>query len=132
MARGHYSKKIDDPSKTSKARGSDLRVHFKNTRETVMALRGMSLRQAQKYLEQVLDHKAAIPFRRFTGGVGRHAQAKVYNATQCRWPKKSVEVVIGLLKNLESNAEVLFSFHLFGQLLFYNSVWKRFSQGLHS
>jgi ribosomal protein uL22 len=90
----------------AKARGSDLRVHFKNTRETVMALRGMSLRQAQQYLERVTEHKDAIPFRRFNGGVGRHAQAKKHHVTQCRWPKKSVDVVLGLLKNLESNAEV--------------------------
>jgi len=70
-----------------------------------MALSGKSLREAQRYLSQVQEHKAAIPFRRHTGGIGRHAQAKVYNTTQCRWPKKSVDLVLGLLKNLESNAE---------------------------
>eukprot|EP00008_Paramoeba_atlantica_P011629 CAMPEP_0201483050 /NCGR_PEP_ID=MMETSP0151_2-20130828/7282_1 /ASSEMBLY_ACC=CAM_ASM_000257 /TAXON_ID=200890 /ORGANISM="Paramoeba atlantica, Strain 621/1 / CCAP 1560/9" /LENGTH=173 /DNA_ID=CAMNT_0047866009 /DNA_START=61 /DNA_END=582 /DNA_ORIENTATION=- len=106
MGRGNYSREPENPTKSCKARGSDLRVHYKNTRETVAALKGMSLRKAQRYLEQVLDHTAAIPFRRHTGGIGRHAQAKMYNTTQCRWPKKSCEVVLGLLKNVESNAEV--------------------------
>jgi large subunit ribosomal protein L17e len=90
--------------KSCKARGDSLRVHFKNTRETAMAIKGMSLEQANKYLNDVLAHKAAIPFRRFNGGPGRKAMAKNYNADQVRFPKKSVEVVLGLLQNAESNA----------------------------
>ena len=34
----------------------------------------------------------------------------MYNTTQVRWPKKSCEVVLGMLKNLQSNAEVCFFF----------------------
>ena len=65
-------------------RGSNLRVHFKNTRETAMALKGMTLGRAQKYLNNVIAHKEAIPMRRFMGGPGRHAQAKIYGVSQCR------------------------------------------------
>merc|ERR1712080_172696 len=46
-----------------------------------------------------------IPFRRFMGGVGRHAQVKVHGTSQGRWPKKSAEFLLHLLKNAESNAE---------------------------
>ncbi|KAJ3130754.1 60S ribosomal protein L17 [Physocladia obscura] len=91
---------------TVKARGSYLRVHFKNTRETAAAIKGLNLKKAVEYLEAVKDHKRAIPFRRFSGGVGRTAQAKEFGATQARWPVKSAEFVLGLLKNAESNAEV--------------------------
>ena len=85
-----------------------MRVHFKNTRESAMAIRNMELNKAKKYLEDVLAHKRVIPFRRFCGGVGRTAQAKNEGQTtaQGRWPKKSVELLLGLLKNAESNAEV--------------------------
>merc|ERR1712182_54657 len=62
--------------------------------------------KAKKYLEDVLEKKQAIPFRFFNGCVGRHAQAKMTNATQCRWPKKSCQFLLHLLKNAESNAEV--------------------------
>merc|ERR1712236_188236 len=41
----------------------------------------------------------------FMGGVGRHAQAKVHGTSQGRWPKKSAEFLLHLLKNAESNAE---------------------------
>merc|ERR1712224_748519 len=39
------------------------------------------------------------------GGVGRHAQAKHWKTSQGRWPKKSAEFLLHLLKNAESNAE---------------------------
>ena len=85
-----------------------MRVSFKNTRETAMAIKNMTLPGAKKYLEAVLDHKRCIPFRRFCGGVGRTAQAKNEGSTngQGRWPKKSVDLVMGMLTNLESNAEL--------------------------
>jgi large subunit ribosomal protein L17e len=91
----------------AKARGSDLRVHFKNTRETAAAIQGLGYRKAVQFLEDVVKHKQAVPFRRYNGGVGRHAQAKQHHlSTQARWPKKSAEFILGLLKNAESNAEV--------------------------
>lgn len=89
-----------------KARGSHLRVHFKNTRETAQTIKHMHLRRAVKYLKNVVEHKECVPFRRFTGGVGRCAQAKHHKTTQGRWPKKSAEFLLQLLKNAESNAEV--------------------------
>merc|ERR1712029_443069 len=87
------------------AKGSNLRVHFKNTRETAQAIKKMPLVRAVQYLENVLAHKEIVPFRRFMGGVGRHAQAKVHGTSQGRWPKKSAEFLIQLLRNAESNAE---------------------------
>jgi len=103
-----YAREPDNPTKSCKARGSDLRVHFKNTREAGFALKKKTLIEAKKFLEDVVDHKRAIPFRRFCGGVGRTAQAKNEGSTngQARWPAKSCEFLLGLLKNAESNAEV--------------------------
>merc|ERR1712184_192357 len=62
-----YAKEPENPAKSAKARGSYLRVHFKNTRET--------------------------------------AQAKQFKHVTGRWPKKSAEFLMQLLKNAESNAE---------------------------
>lgn len=78
-----------------------------NTRETAFALRKMPLVKAKRYLEDVLAHKQAIPFRRYCRGVGRTAQAKNRQSNgQGRWPAKSAKFVLDLLKNAESNAEV--------------------------
>ncbi|CAL2230786.1 unnamed protein product [Prunus armeniaca] len=102
-----YSREPDNITKSCKARGSDLRVHFKNTRETAFAIRKLPLVKAKRYLEDVLAHKQAIPFRRFCRGVGRTAQAKNRHSNgQGRWPVKSAKFILDLLKNAESNAEV--------------------------
>eukprot|EP01125_Pyxidicula_operculata_P010912 TRINITY_DN3580_c0_g1_i1.p1 TRINITY_DN3580_c0_g1~~TRINITY_DN3580_c0_g1_i1.p1 ORF type:complete len:179 (-),score=41.79 TRINITY_DN3580_c0_g1_i1:42-578(-) len=101
-----YSKTPENLTKSVFAKGSNLRVHFKNTRETAMAIKGMSLRKAQSYLNDVVEHKQAVPFRRFNGGPGRKAHAHMHkNVTQVRYPKKSCEFMLNLLKNAESNAE---------------------------
>ena len=81
---GRYSIEPDNATKSAKARGTNLRVHFKNTRETANALKRMPLNRAKTYLKNVIAKKEIIPFRRFMGGVGNHAQAKVHGTSQDR------------------------------------------------
>merc|ERR1711963_1331991 len=81
--------------------GSNLRVHFKNTREAAQAIKKMPLHRATTYLKNVMAQKEIIPFTRYMGGVGRHAQAKVHGTSQGRWPTKSAEFLLHLLKNAE-------------------------------
>ena len=109
-----YATDPENPTKSCKARGSYLRVHFKNTRETAQAVKKMHIRKAYRYLKDVIAKKQIVPFRRFSGGVGRKAQAKNHKHSQGRWPEKSAQFLFQLLKNAESNAEVkvLISFHL--------------------
>merc|ERR1712168_277846 len=103
-----YSVDPENAARSCKTKGSDLRVHFKNTHETAAAIKGMHLHKATAYLKAVIQHQRCIPFRRFCGGVGRTAQAKAFknSSAQGRWPKKSCELLLGMLKNAESNAEV--------------------------
>jgi len=108
-----YAREPESSTKTCKARGSDLRVHFKNTRETAKALQHLELRKAKKFLEDVIAHKQAVPFHKFCGGVGRTAQVngnfqgyKMVGDQQGRWPEKSCRFLLDLLRNAESNAEV--------------------------
>ncbi|CAG8606837.1 10604_t:CDS:2 [Ambispora gerdemannii] len=101
-----YSITPQNIEKSAKTRGAYLRVHFKNTREAAKSISGRKLLNAIKYLEDVKAHRQAVPFRRFNGGVGRCAQAKAFGATQGRWPAKSADFLLGLLKNVQSNAEL--------------------------
>ncbi len=80
-------------------------IRFQNTHETAQAIKHMPLRRAQRYLKSVTEKKECVPFRRFNGGVGRCAQAKQFGTTQGRWPKKSAEFLLQLLRNAESNAD---------------------------
>jgi len=103
-----YAREPADAEKSAKARASDLRISFKNMRETCMMLKGMQLETAQQYWKDVVAMKRCVVFRRFCGGVGRTAQAKNEGSTdgQGRWSKKCAEALLGLLENAKSNAEV--------------------------
>merc|ERR1711976_4692 len=88
------------------AMGVDLRVHYKNTYECGQAIKGMNLRAAQAYLADVVEKKQCVPFRKYTGCIGRTPQAKEFKMSQGRWPVKSAKIIIDLLRNAESNAEM--------------------------
>ncbi len=91
-----------------KARGDNLRVHFKHCREIAHTIKGMNAIRAREFLENVVAHKEAVPFRRYTGGTSRHAQGKAMKAPgNCvRWPEKASKLFLDLLRNAVANAEV--------------------------
>lgn len=70
------SREPDSAVKSSKSRGSSLRVHYQHMREISHQIKGMKLSKAKSYIEDVIDFKQIVPFTVYTGGVGRHAQAK--------------------------------------------------------
>jgi len=102
-----YSREPENPVKAAKARASDLRTSFKNMRETAMAIKGMELESARKYLNKVLEKKDVIPLRRFGGSAGRSRLCKLHgHFGPGRYPEKSVKHLLDILTNAESNAEV--------------------------
>ena len=98
-----YSRKPAEPTKSSCSKVNDLKAHFKNTYNTALAVKGMHLRKAINYMDQVLEHKAIVPFRKYYAQ--RHAQCKAFKANTGRWPEKSAKAVRLLLQNLKANAE---------------------------
>lgn len=78
---------------------------MQNTRETALAIKRMTLRRAQRFLKNVTEKKECVPFCRFNSGVGRTAQAKAWGTSIGRWPKKSADFLLQLLKNAEANAD---------------------------
>jgi large subunit ribosomal protein L17e len=69
-----YAANTITPENSARARGSYLRVSFKNTRETAQAINGWKLQRALQFLENVKEHKEAVPMRRYAGSTGRTAQ----------------------------------------------------------
>lgn len=102
-----YSVEPDAGVQTSKSRGSHLRVHFKHCREITHHIKGMKVKKAMKFMDDVLAFKAVVPFVKFTGGIGRKAQCKqsVAPAHNGRWPVKATAVVKDLLSNAIANGE---------------------------
>ncbi|KAK2762183.1 60S ribosomal protein L17 [Arachnomyces sp. PD_36] len=100
-----YAEQSISSAKSARSRGSYLRVSFKNTRETAQAINGWKLQRAVSFLENVLAHKEAVPMRRYAGSTGRCAQGKQFGVSKARWPVKSAEFLLSLLKNAEANAD---------------------------
>eukprot|EP00768_Dysnectes_brevis_P002243 gnl/Dysnectes_brevis/172_a199_7427.p1 GENE.gnl/Dysnectes_brevis/172_a199_7427~~gnl/Dysnectes_brevis/172_a199_7427.p1 ORF type:complete len:168 (+),score=45.96 gnl/Dysnectes_brevis/172_a199_7427:48-551(+) len=103
----HYSHNFAKDATIGKARSDSVRVSFKNTRETAMALKGMRVDKALQYLDDVIDKKRIIPFRRFIHGVGHHSQCKNEKWMVGRWPQKSCKQMIRILTNAAANAKSL-------------------------
>lgn len=95
----------DDARKVGKASGAHLRVHFKNAVEVVNAVRGMTVERAKAYLQNVLDHKEAIPIMSSKGGRGRHSQAKNLKVpgSTVFWPRNATKFVLDLIVNAAAN-----------------------------
>lgn len=98
-----YSRQPAEPTKSAKSKVKDMRVHYKNTYNTALMVKGMRIKKAISYMDQVLEHKAIIGFRKHYGQ--RHAQCKMVGFNTGRWPEKSVKAVKELLINLKANSE---------------------------
>uniref|UniRef100_H0XYA8 Large ribosomal subunit protein uL22 n=1 Tax=Otolemur garnettii TaxID=30611 RepID=H0XYA8_OTOGA len=81
-------------------------MHFAtNNLQTDLAIKGMHIRKATKYMKDATLKKQCVPLRRYNGGVGRCAQAKQRGWTQVSGPK-CVEFLLHMLKNAEITAEL--------------------------
>jgi large subunit ribosomal protein L17e len=102
-----YSVEPEVPEKTAKSRGSHLRIHFKHCREIAHHTSGMNTEKALRFCDDVLAFKTTVPFARYTGGIGHHAQAKQHKTpgNAGRWPVKAMQVYKDLLSNAVANAE---------------------------
>merc|ERR1711966_295457 len=100
-----YSRKPAEPTKSAMSKVNDLRVHYKNSYNVARACKGLKVNKAIEYMDACLEHRQIIPFRVYTGGVGRHALCKVFKHELGRWPEKSIKAVKDLLINLRANAQ---------------------------
>jgi len=86
-----------------RASARDLRVSFKEMVELARELRGKSLEDARRVLEDVIALRRPIPFRRYKKEVGHRRQLQGWKAG--RYPVKAAKLVMKLLKSAEANAE---------------------------
>ena len=92
-----------DPDKTAKAAGRHMRCSPKHSREICNYIRGMMLDKAMELLEQVIEEKTWIPYRRHKKKRGHHPGMK-------KWPSgghpvKASENILAVLRNAEANAD---------------------------
>jgi len=93
---------LDDES-IARTSGRDLRVSPKAAREICREIRGMWLRDARHLLQDVVEKRRPIPYRRHQKEVAHRAGIVGWYAG--RYPVKTAQVCLRLIDGLEANAE---------------------------
>ncbi len=92
-----------DPEKTVLASAREIDISHKHGREICTAIRGMLVHRAKTYLEEVLEMKRSVPFKRYKLKVGHRSD--LVKADAGRYPVKAAKEILNLLNSLEKNAE---------------------------
>lgn len=93
--------KKESNEKTARAYGSALPISTKQSIEICNFIRGKNLNKAIAHLKRVLEMKGAIPYKRFTDGVGHKP-----GIASGRYPQKASKHILELLESVKSNASV--------------------------
>lgn len=93
----------EDIGKVAKASGRSLKISPKHSREICKAINGMELEEAKDYLEDVIEMKQAVPFRRHNKKVGHKRGLEGWPTG--RYPVKAASQILDVLINAEANAE---------------------------
>lgn len=98
-----YSFQGYDPAIHVRASLREVDVSPKEAREVCAAIVGLTLEKARRLLNDVIQLKTPVPFRRYNRKVGHKRQIQGFYAG--RYPVKVAKVMLGLLDSLEANAE---------------------------
>jgi len=91
-----------DPDTAVRASGRELRISPKAAREVCAAIKGMKLDDAREFLQQVIEKKKAVPYRRHKKTLPhRHGSERFPTG---RYPVKAAQKVLKVLENAEANA----------------------------
>ncbi len=98
-----YSIQGLDPDTTAIASGRDLRIKPKAAREICNYIKGMKLERAKEVLQDVIDLKTPVPYRRHKKKLPHRRGAQGYDAG--RYPQKAAREILKVLESVEANAE---------------------------
>jgi len=85
---------------TAKAKITNKDVSTKAAIEIANVLRGQQTEEAKQFLQQVIKKEKAVPYKRFTDGVG-HKKGMASG----RYPVKAGKAFLTLIESAEANAE---------------------------
>jgi large subunit ribosomal protein L22 len=91
-----------DVDRTAIATGRNLRISPKHAREICRELKGKYLETAQEYLEQVIEKKRSVPFRRYRKKIPHRKDLRKWPSG--RYPQKAAKEILRVLENAEQNS----------------------------
>lgn len=90
-----------DERETARAQVFDLDASYKDLGQVLRAIKGKHLPQARKILQECVDMKMPIEYRKFNTGFGHRSQL---GGKKGRFPVKEAKMALSLLANVEANA----------------------------
>ena len=102
MSKVEYATQFD-PAPTAKAMAYEINVSPKHCIEILRQLRGKKVAEAKAYLQNVIDKKESVPFKRFARNVGHKRHQSGWGSG--RYPVKASKEILKLVKHAEANAE---------------------------
>ncbi len=94
---------VDTSGAAGKARGREIRMSKKHAVEISREIKGMPLKDAKKFLEEVKNKETPVPFKRHNRDVGHRSELDGWDAG--RYPEKASTKILEVLKNAEVNAK---------------------------
>ena len=85
------------------ARGREMDISQKTSREICTSIKGKMIPQAREYLEDVMNKKQPVPFRRHKKKVGHRSGLTGFHVG--RYPVKASEKILEIIDNLENNGD---------------------------
>ncbi len=98
--KNNYPAKNYDKENMARAFGRSLHISFKQSVEICDFIRNMNVGYAKDVLSRVIEHKQAIPFRKFNMNTG-HKNGMMAG----RYPKRASMEILNLINSVEANAQ---------------------------
>ncbi len=92
-----------DSDVTARAMAYELHISPKHALEVFRTIKGMKVEAAEAYLEDVLEKRVAIPFKRHKKKVAHRRGLKKWYAG--RYPVKASAEILKLIRSAKGNAE---------------------------
>ena len=92
-----------DPETTAKAMLRERPISIKHSKAIARAIKGMTVADAEEYLEAVIDGERSVPFKQHNSGVGHRSDIDGWDAG--RYPEKVSEDFLKLIENARNNAD---------------------------
>ncbi|AZH26271.1 50S ribosomal protein L22 [Haloplanus aerogenes] len=92
-----------DPETTAKAMLRERPISIKHSKAIARAIKGMTVADAEEYLNDVIDEKQSVPFKQHNSGVGHRSDIDGWDAG--RYPEKASKDFLKLIENARNNAD---------------------------
>jgi len=91
-----------DPETTAKAMLRDRPISLKHSKAIAREIKGMTVEDAETYLDAVIAEERSVPFKQHNTGVGHRSDIDGWDAG--RYPNKASKDFKKLLENARNNA----------------------------